>query len=75
MLAQVADVVTISRLLHCGCRGVDIRVLKEDSKSAAAEKQKGREPVAPFIEAPQRACVENAPSRADWRVLGRGLYK
>jgi len=33
-------------------------------------KQKGRELVAPFSEAPRSAFVMNAPSRAVWRVLG-----
>ena len=31
---------------------------------------KGRELVAPFVEAPRSALVMNAPSRADWRALG-----
>jgi hypothetical protein len=34
---------------------------------------KGRELVAPFIEAPRSAFGENAPSRAVWRALGQGL--
>lgn len=36
-------------------------------------KTKGRELVAPFLEAPRSALGRDAPSRADWRVLGLDL--
>ena len=54
-------------------RSVFIRSCSQLLADTNDGKTKGRELVAPFIEAPRSAFGENAPSRADWRVLGRGL--
>jgi hypothetical protein len=42
--------------------------------ASTTRNKKGRGLVAPFVEAPRSALMMNAPSRAEWRVLGLGHH-